>query len=167
MNARERYAPGPATGAEVRKDDDRQWTLVLVRTLRHAPRKVWQALTDPEQLREWAPFDADRNLDAAGATVKLTTVGAPTPHVSETTVTRAEPPSLLENTYSGGHGWILVKLEGTVSNRSAVGATVVVACFCVIAWRGLRAAMRALPFLGAERTRLRACRGSRADAGFA
>ena len=37
-----------------------------------------------------------------------------------------EPPSLLENTYSAGHGWILIKLEGTVSNRSAIGATVVV-----------------------------------------
>ncbi|HJR61600.1 MAG TPA: CRTAC1 family protein [Vicinamibacterales bacterium] len=37
-----------------------------------------------------------------------------------------EPPSLLQNTYSGGHGWILIKLEGTVSNRSAIGATVVV-----------------------------------------
>jgi hypothetical protein len=37
-----------------------------------------------------------------------------------------EPPSLLENQYSGGHGWILVKLEGTASNRSAIGATVVV-----------------------------------------
>ena len=37
-----------------------------------------------------------------------------------------EPPSLLENTYSGGHGWIVIKLEGTASNRSAIGATVVV-----------------------------------------
>lgn len=37
-----------------------------------------------------------------------------------------EPPSLLENRYSGGHGWILIKLEGTASNRSAIGATVVV-----------------------------------------
>ena len=37
-----------------------------------------------------------------------------------------ERPSLLENTYAGGHGWILLKLEGTVSNRSALGATVVV-----------------------------------------
>jgi hypothetical protein len=37
-----------------------------------------------------------------------------------------EPPSLLENTYSGDHGWILIKLEGTASNRSAIGATVVV-----------------------------------------
>jgi len=36
------------------------------------------------------------------------------------------PPSLLENQYSGGHGWIMFKLEGTSSNRSAIGATVVV-----------------------------------------
>jgi hypothetical protein len=37
-----------------------------------------------------------------------------------------EPPSLLENRYSGGDGWILIKLEGTASNRSAIGATVIV-----------------------------------------
>ena len=37
-----------------------------------------------------------------------------------------EPPSLLKNTYTGGHGWIVFKLEGTASNRSAIGATVVV-----------------------------------------
>ena len=37
-----------------------------------------------------------------------------------------EPPSLLENQYAGGHGWIVIKLEGTASNRSAIGATVVV-----------------------------------------
>ena len=37
-----------------------------------------------------------------------------------------EPPSLLRNDYSGGNGWITVQLEGTESNRSAIGATVVV-----------------------------------------
>src|SRR5437016_13181493 len=99
MTDRAQYTPGPARGAQVRKDGE-QWTLVLVRDLRHSPEKVWQALTDPAQLREWAPFDADRNLGAAGTTVKLTTVGAPTPHVSETTVTRADAPNLLE--YTGG-----------------------------------------------------------------
>ncbi|HET7694126.1 MAG TPA: SRPBCC family protein [Vicinamibacterales bacterium] len=100
MKAREQYVPGPADGAEVRKDGDRQWTLILVRQLRHPPRKVWQALTEPGQLREWAPFDADRRLEA-GATVKLTTVGAPAPHVSDTTVTRADAPTLLEYTWGG------------------------------------------------------------------
>jgi uncharacterized protein YndB with AHSA1/START domain len=95
MNAREHYAPGPARGAQIEKDGDK-WTLLLVRELRHAPDKVWQALTDPVHLREWAPFDADGSLDQAGHTVKLTTVGAPTPMVSETTVTRAEAPKVLE-----------------------------------------------------------------------
>ena len=86
-----RYMPGPAN-AEVRKDGE-NWTLVLVRELRHPPAKVWKALTDPAQLREWAPFDADGSLAAVGS-VKLTTVG--TPVVSETRVTRADAPKLLE-----------------------------------------------------------------------
>ena len=71
MTVSEQYSPGPANIAHVEKDGD-NWTLVLVRNLRHAPEKVWQAITDPAQLREWAPFDADRSLNAAGVKVKLT-----------------------------------------------------------------------------------------------
>jgi hypothetical protein len=37
-----------------------------------------------------------------------------------------ERPSLLRNDYAGGHGWITLTLEGTRSNRTAIGATVVV-----------------------------------------
>jgi uncharacterized protein YndB with AHSA1/START domain len=95
MDARALYKPGPARGAHVEKDGDK-WTLVVVRELRHSPDKVWAAITDPAQLSQWAPFDADGNLGAAGARRKLTTVGAPQLHVTETTVTRAEPPKLLE-----------------------------------------------------------------------
>ena len=95
MSDREQYIPGPASGAHIQKDGEK-WTLVLVRELRHAPEKVWQALTDPSHLREWAPFDADGSLGTGGTTVKLTTVGAPTPRVSETRVTRADAPRLLE-----------------------------------------------------------------------
>ncbi len=68
---------------------------VLVRDLSHPPAKVWKALTDPEHLREWAPFDSDRNLGTVG-TAKLSTVGAPTPHVSETQVKPADAPKMLE-----------------------------------------------------------------------
>jgi len=50
MSSRDKYRPGPAAGAEIHKDGE-NWTLVLVRELRHPPTKVWQALTDPEQLR--------------------------------------------------------------------------------------------------------------------
>src|SRR5215831_4784995 len=98
---REQYSPGPAGGARIQKSDGEQWTLVLVRELRHSPEHVWQALTDPAQLREWAPFDADGSLAIAGTTVKLTTVGAPTLMVSETTVTRADAPRRLEYNWGG------------------------------------------------------------------
>jgi uncharacterized protein YndB with AHSA1/START domain len=100
MNFRDTYMPGPAAGAEVRKDGD-NWTLILVRELRHPPEKVWKALTDPASLREWAPFDADASLSKAGAVVKLTTIGAPKPHVTEAKVARAEAPKLLEYTWGG------------------------------------------------------------------
>jgi len=35
-----------------------------------------------------------------------------------------EPPSLLHNNYNGANHWIALKLEGTVSNRAALGASV-------------------------------------------
>jgi TonB dependent receptor len=66
-------------GAQVRKDGEKR-TLTLVRELRHSPGRVWQALADPETLREFAPFEAD--------------MGAPAPE--ETTVTRADAPKVLE-----------------------------------------------------------------------
>ncbi len=98
MTDREQYTPGPARGAQVRKDrgqnDEDKWTLILVRELRHSPEKVWQALTDPAHLREWAPFEADGSLGTVGTTVKLTWVG--TAQVSETRVTRADAPKVLE-----------------------------------------------------------------------
>ena len=94
------YTPGPASGARVQKgrgqNGEEKWTLILVRELRHSPAKVWVALTDPAHLREWAPFDADGSLGAVGTTVKLTTVAAPTPRVTEARVTRADAPNALE-----------------------------------------------------------------------
>lgn len=95
------YAPGPAAGARIEKDGD-QWTLVLVRDLHHPPDKVWRALTDPSELRQWAPYEADRSMAAAGATVKLTTVGAPKEHITETVIKRADAPKVLEFTWGGG-----------------------------------------------------------------
>lgn len=108
MTDRQQYTPGPASGAQIRKDGEK-WTLILVRELRHSPEKVWQALTDPAHLREWAPFDADGNLSTVGATVKLTTVGAPRPHVSESRVTRADAPKVL--VYNWGDSDIRWELE--------------------------------------------------------
>lgn len=104
MNARANYAPG-AANADVQKEGD-QWTLVLVRQLEHSPEKVWQALTDPKHLREWAPFDVDGSMDAAGS-VKLTWVGSDKP--IDTRITRAEKPTLLE--YNDTR-WVLQPVDG-------------------------------------------------------
>jgi len=100
------YIPSPARGAQAQKSDGAKWTLILVRELRHPPEKVWQALTDPVHLREWAPFDVNGNLGSVG-TVILTWVGNPTP--LETRVTRADPPKVLE--YSDTR-WELEPFEG-------------------------------------------------------
>src|SRR5262245_25412662 len=108
MTYREQYTPGLASGAQVRKDGE-NWTLILVRELRHSPEMVWEALTDPAHLREWAPFDADGSLATVGTTVKLTTVGAPAQQVSETRVTRADAPKVLE--YNWGDKNIRWELE--------------------------------------------------------
>ena len=107
MTQPQMYEPGPATLARVLKDGEKKWTLILVRQLRHSPEKVWQALTDPAQLREWAPFVADGNLGTVGATVNLTWVGAPKP--LETKVTRADAPEVLE------YGDIRWELEASAS----------------------------------------------------
>jgi uncharacterized protein YndB with AHSA1/START domain len=99
MSNAEPYAPGAAHGAEIEKDGDK-WTLVITRNLPHPPAKVWKALTDPEHLRHWAPFDADRNLGRVGSAT-LTTVGAPTPMTSESQIKRADAPHVLEFNWGG------------------------------------------------------------------
>jgi len=109
---REEYMPGPANMARVHKEGEK-WTLVVAKELRHSPEKVWQALTDPAQLREWAPFDAGGNLGVAGATVKLDTVGVPGQRITETKVKSADPYTSLE--YSWGDfdmRWQLESLGG-------------------------------------------------------
>ena len=141
MNAHEPYTPGPASGAEVHKDGEK-WTLVLVRELRHSPETVWEALTDPAHLREWAPFDADGSLATTGRTVKLTTVGAPRPMVSETTITRADAPHLLEYKWGGfdmrweltaaGGGTRLTLWTNIDRRYMAMGAAVWHVCFDVL-----------------------------------
>ena len=110
MSSREHYAPGAAAGAEIRKEGEK-WTLVLVRDLPHPPAKVWKALTEPEHLREWAPFDSDKNLGTVGS-AKLSTVG--TPQVTEAHVKRADAPRVLE--YNWGEQDIRWELEPLGAN---------------------------------------------------
>ena len=109
MSYAEHYEAGPARGARVEKDGEK-WTLVLVRELRHSRQKVWEALTDPAQLREWAPFEVDGSLGAVG-TVNLKWVAAQ--QALETKVTRADAPCVLQ--YNCGYNdmrWELEALGG-------------------------------------------------------
>ena len=99
MSSREDYEPSPPSSAEIQRSDGDTWTLVLVRDLSHPPAKVWKALTDPEHLREWAPFESDRNLGTVGK-AKLSTVG--TPYATDTQVKRADAQRALEFNWGGG-----------------------------------------------------------------
>jgi uncharacterized protein YndB with AHSA1/START domain len=122
---RGQYRPSPLADATARQDDGR-WTLVFVRHFAHSPEAVWAALTDPEELREWAPFDAPRSLAVIGPVTLTMAGGDGTGHfVSE--VTRAEAPRLLEFTWDKDHlRWELaptatgtrLTLSHTVSGRS-------------------------------------------------
>ena len=91
------FDPGPL--ASVRRETVADgWNLVFVRDLRHPPQRVWAALTEPDRLRDWAPYTADRDLGATGP-VTLTMIDAGVPMDLPGTVTRAERPWLLEYTW--------------------------------------------------------------------
>jgi uncharacterized protein YndB with AHSA1/START domain len=96
MNPRS-FDPGPLADVEHHVDGERS-TLVFVRYLRHSPAKVWAALTASEQLRQWAPFEPDRDLVTTGpATLSMT--DGPATEAFAATVRQAVPPALLEYTW--------------------------------------------------------------------
>lgn len=128
------FEPGPLVDEVGCEPTGDRWTLVFVRDLRHSPKKVWAALTEPEQLAQWAPYTADRDLGSAGAaTLSMLDGGsagegrAPAPMPTE--VLRAEPPTLLEYGWGGDVlRWELaatdagtrLTLRHTVTDRDAV-----------------------------------------------
>ena len=95
------FDPGPLAEVEARPEGER-WTLVLVRDLPHPPTAVWAALTDPAQLRQWAPYTADRDLGRTGGAT-LTMIDGDTHTDLPATVSRAEAPTLLEHTWGEDH----------------------------------------------------------------
>jgi len=88
--------------------DGGQSTLTLARDLRHRPEAVWVALTDPNQLRQWAPFTADRDLATTASAVLR---AADEIHAQDlpATVVRVTPPTLLEYTWGADRlTWALI-----------------------------------------------------------
>jgi uncharacterized protein YndB with AHSA1/START domain len=95
--SRTTFHPSPLAEVAYRTDGER-WTLVFVRVLRHSPERVWAALTDPVQLRAWAPFVADRDLGSIGDAT-LTMIDGEVSEDLSASVTRAERPTVLEYTW--------------------------------------------------------------------
>lgn len=91
------FHPSPLAEATAREADGR-WTLVFVRDFAHPPEAVWAALTDPEELREWAPFDAPRSLAMVGP-ITLVMAGGDGTERTSAEVRRADAPRLLEYTW--------------------------------------------------------------------
>ena len=75
-----------------------QWMLVFVRVLGHSPAEVWDALTDPNALAQWSPFETDHRLDKIGS-VTITTVDGENRMDSPSQVRVADRPSRLEYTW--------------------------------------------------------------------
>ena len=91
------FDPGPPGDARV-VPAGTAWTLIFVRELPHPPGVVWQALTDPAELDQWAPFAADRDLGRPGQAT-LTMVDGATRTPLPATVRQAQEPELLEYTW--------------------------------------------------------------------
>lgn len=90
---------GPANIAQISQEE--KWNLVLTRAYSHPPEAVWAALTEPDQLKEWAPYDASGSLDEEGSQVVLTTFEAQGDLNSETIIELADRPKLLQFSWGG------------------------------------------------------------------
>ena len=89
--------------ATLDRSDDR-WVLQMERTLHHPAERVWAALTRADEIRRWAPYAPDRDLDVVGEVpLPQAEGGQPAedpPEPGEVLV--AEPPRLLVLNW-GGH----------------------------------------------------------------
>jgi uncharacterized protein YndB with AHSA1/START domain len=92
----------PVEAALDRSDD--RWVLQMERTLHHPAERVWAALTRADEIRRWAPYAPDRDLDVVGEIpLPQAEGGQPAegpPEPGEVLV--AEPPRLLVLNW-GGH----------------------------------------------------------------
>ncbi|HST80789.1 MAG TPA: SRPBCC family protein [Kineosporiaceae bacterium] len=113
------YQPSPIMRPQ-RTFADGRWTVILSRELSHPVKRVWEALTEPGQLRQWAPFTADRNLETPGDVVMTMLESAdPSGDADQTAcVLESEPPRLL--VYRWGGDVLRWELTGTADGTTVV-----------------------------------------------
>ncbi|WP_019926992.1 SRPBCC family protein [Nocardia sp. BMG111209] len=91
------YHPSPLQQVELVAEGER-WSLVFTRDFPQGRAAVWSALTEPDELREWAPYTADRSLTTTGP-VTLVMVDGDQRHELPGEVGIADRPELLEFTW--------------------------------------------------------------------
>ena len=114
MNAqktRSQYRPGPTELATASEDRGR-YTLELTRAFDHPPSRLWRLLTDPAEIREWAPFDTTFDLGETGTTT-LSMAGGARAIDLPSHIRIAEAPRLLE--YTWGSDVLVWDLEPMMS----------------------------------------------------
>lgn len=77
-------------------------TLVFVRYFHHEVEKVWSAITEPEKISHWAPFEPDRKLDSLGP-VRLRMIDGSSPEYYDSEVLRAVENKTLEYSWGTEH----------------------------------------------------------------
>ena len=83
-----------ASGNPYLIQEDGDWILVLERSLEHPLEDVWAALTKAEQIPNWGPFTADRDLTTTGA-VRLAHIDLPEADERQGYVLEVNAPHLL------------------------------------------------------------------------
>jgi uncharacterized protein YndB with AHSA1/START domain len=111
-NEPKNYQPSPLAAAQ-RTFADGRWTLSFTRGLSHPVNRVWEAITEPGQLRHWAPYTANRDLALTGEAVLTMQDGADgSGHVDlPGSVLESDPPQLLVHSF--GADVLRWELEGT------------------------------------------------------
>ncbi|WP_024803610.1 SRPBCC family protein [Nocardia sp. BMG51109] len=93
------YRPSPLHQVDL-IDDGGRWSLVFTRDFPHGRDAVWSALTEPGELREWAPYTADRPLSSTGP-VTLVMIDGEKHEELPGEITAVQRPDLLEYTWAG------------------------------------------------------------------
>ena len=96
----ENEAAEPQLLSAVRRSTEQDhWVLTFTRELSHPINRVWEALTEPGQLRRWAPYTADRDLARTGDVELIMLDGLDEGPRLPCAVLEVDPPRLLVHTW--------------------------------------------------------------------